>query len=515
MGVDSFPEQVLGDRIGEVSGLQGGCSKSLDGAGISSPKRQASVREIVLLAKLHNNGRDLPQLASGHSRKQMVLQLKLQSTKEPVHPRGAINVQSPAGLLLEPVVAGGLPDVHIGGEMVEAELDVLERSHSEASKNKHDPLRPIGEVRDQKRKPSPENKNPHDVQCSIRDFSSGEQEKQSLHEEIHSGHTHHRVECEMLVTNEESSQGIEIQLPTIEMGCQRAEESSRNSKNRDVLKIRVMVQAITRDMVGIVSPFPPSDADSSQAITREKLSQFVEPTARHYIRMPRIMPHISALDPQHTQKHSGTQMDQNALTFHNPIHHKAHHYSNRNQRIHSHMPFLLEQTLLGEFRRQSPVVLGNLRHLEILKVESGEEAVEVRPGGAGMVRDERIGDVVAGQIEERLVAAGVLRGPIGDIVHLALDRDPQISGFVVLPKLCRRNVLLLGLHIRIRSRPFKIAAMGGGGNESNQEKTSFKREIWALWGCVCGGKCNPPGLERGKIWIRCFQNRDFGEPLLL
>uniref|UniRef100_A0A0A0K7I9 Uncharacterized protein n=1 Tax=Cucumis sativus TaxID=3659 RepID=A0A0A0K7I9_CUCSA len=198
----------------------------------------------------------------------------------------------------------------------------------------------------------------------------------------------------MLVANKESSQGIKLQLPTIEMRCQSPEETSRNSKNRDVLKIWIVVKAIAGDVMSIMSPFPPGYTNPRQTISRQNLSQFVKSTTRHYIRMSRIMTHISTLDPKHTQNHSTTQMNQNALRFQDPINHKKHHHSNRNQRIHSNMPLLLKQTLFGKFRRKLSVILRNLRDLKILEMKSSKQPIQIRPSGARMISNECIGHIM-------------------------------------------------------------------------------------------------------------------------
>lgn len=62
---------------------------------------------------------------------------------------------------------------------------------------------------------------------------------------------------------------------------------------------------------------------------------------------------------------------------------------------------------------------------------AGEEAVEVVPRGPGVECDEGVGDVLAGEVEDQGFAAGMGFDPVGDVVDFALDRDPEISGFVV------------------------------------------------------------------------------------
>ena len=76
---------------------------------------------------------------------------------------------------------------------------------------------------------------------------------------------------------------------------------------------------------------------------------------------------------------------------------------------------------------------------------AGEEAVEVVPRGSRVECDEGIGDVLAGEIDDQRFAAGMGFDPIGDVVDFALDRDPEVSGFVVFAQIFFRNVLFLRL----------------------------------------------------------------------
>jgi len=62
--------------------------------------------------------------------------------------------------------------------------------------------------------------------------------------------------------------------------------------------------------------------------------------------------------------------------------------------------------------------------LEISDVVTGEEMVEMVPSGSGMKCDESIGDVLTNEIENHRVASGMSFNPIGDVVDLALNRDP-------------------------------------------------------------------------------------------
>ncbi|PON56786.1 hypothetical protein TorRG33x02_295470 [Trema orientale] len=71
----------------------------------------------------------------------------------------------------------------------------------------------------------------------------------------------------------------------------------RHGEDRNVLKIWIIIKAVAGNMMGIMSPFPPSNADPSKAIPSQNLSKFVTSRAYHDLVMPRIMTHISAQNP--------------------------------------------------------------------------------------------------------------------------------------------------------------------------------------------------------------------------
>ena len=86
----------------------------------------------MLLAKVTNKWRNLPKVAPREARKQMVLDLELQATVEPIHPWRALNVERARRLLLEPVIPLWRPDIHLRGEVVQAELNMLNPGNHEA-----------------------------------------------------------------------------------------------------------------------------------------------------------------------------------------------------------------------------------------------------------------------------------------------------------------------------------------------------------------------------------------------
>lgn len=78
MSVNGFPEQT--------PGLQGCSLECLERRYIGLVEGQAPVGQIVLLAKVLHNRRNAPQMAPWQPGEQMVLELELQPTVEPIHP---------------------------------------------------------------------------------------------------------------------------------------------------------------------------------------------------------------------------------------------------------------------------------------------------------------------------------------------------------------------------------------------------------------------------------------------
>ncbi|ONK54972.1 uncharacterized protein A4U43_UnF9020 [Asparagus officinalis] len=96
----------------------------------------------------------------------------------------------------------------------------------------------------------------------------------------------------------------------------------------------------------------------------------------------------------------------------------------------------VEEAEPRELVDQAAVIGGDLRDFVVGEV-AHVEAFEVGPGGGGMVGDEGVGGVLAGEVKEREIAAGVRFEPMSDIVDFALDADPEVGGGVVLAELRR------------------------------------------------------------------------------
>lgn len=208
-----------------------------------------------------------------------------------------------------------------------------------------------------------------------------------------------------------------------------------------MLEIRVEVEAVAGEVVSVVVPLPPRNADSGEAVSGQDLRKAVESTARHDLVMTGIMANPAALDPQKPHQPAGEQMNPDTLRPHNAINADGEHHCDGTEGEENAVSFLLEKPHLGELVDQLSVVLGDLGGRVVSEIIPSEELVQILPGFSRVVSDEGVGGVLAGEVEQWKLAAGVVVGPLGDIVDLSLDGDPQISWRPVLPELFLGNVL--------------------------------------------------------------------------
>lgn len=231
MSVESFPEQILRNGGRKITSLQRRSPQCLQSPLIRLEEGQAPIGQLMLLTQLLNQRRYAPQMTPRQPREQMMLQLKLKPSEEPIHLTRTGDIDRPARLLLKPIVSFRRTDVYVCPEMVQAELYVLYGADAESDHHEEYPLVPVGEVRDQERKPSPEHKDPKDVQSPVGYLPIGKQQQERLEIEIDPPEAHDGIERQVLVTYEESRKGIECQLPLVELRGQRLEEFGRNGKD--------------------------------------------------------------------------------------------------------------------------------------------------------------------------------------------------------------------------------------------------------------------------------------------
>ena len=56
-----------------------------------------------------------------------------------------------------------------------------------------------------------------------------------------------------------------------------------------MLEVGIVIEGITRDVVRVVCPFPPRDADSGDALPDEDSGKLIPPAGRHHLVMTGIV----------------------------------------------------------------------------------------------------------------------------------------------------------------------------------------------------------------------------------
>lgn len=443
MGINGLPHQILGDRGGQVSCLQCCSPERPDRQDIGIPEGHNGVRQIVLLAQIPHERCNPPEMTPRQAGEQVVLDLELQPPVEPVHPCGAGNVEGALCLFLKPVVPAGLAHIDAGREVIQAELDMLDPGDREAGDHEHQPLPPAGQEGHEQREPDPEDEDAEDLLGPVGNpLLHREQEHDGLGKEVDAGKAHDRVKGPVLVADEEPGHRVEVHPPLVEAGCQGAEEARGDDEEGHVLEVGVVVEAVAGNVVRIVVPLPPANADARQAVPSEDLGKAVEGGIGHDLVVARVVAEPAGLDPDEAHQAAAGQVDPGAPRGNDAVDTEGQQDKHRGEGDEDTVPLLLEEPHPGKLRGKPAVVLGDLGD-PVVAEAAHVEAVEVLPGGPRVVGYECVGDILPGEVQEGQISAGMIFQPRGHIVNLALDRDPQILRSVVLPELFRGNVHLL------------------------------------------------------------------------
>jgi len=146
-----------------------------------------------------------------------------------------------------------------------------------------------------------------------------------LDEEIDSSEAHDWVIREVLVADEEPSDGIESELPIVESRGDGVEELGGDGENRDVLQIWIVVEAVASEVMSIVRPFPPRYRDSGEAVAGDKLSDSVVRFVRHDDVVARVVTYVSALDPEETEESGGDLVSEGGGAGQNAVENAGEH----------------------------------------------------------------------------------------------------------------------------------------------------------------------------------------------
>lgn len=207
-----------------------------------------------------------------------------------------------------------------------------------------------------------------------------------------------------------------------------------------MLKIRIEVEAVAGNVMSVVVPFPPPNADSGETVPAQHLDEAVQTPVQHHLVVARVVPNPPALNPEKPHQRPTGEMSPGAVTPQNAVKTGGEHQHHRRERGEHPMPLLLKQPHLRELVHQPPVIPRRLRNSVILEVKPSEEIVQTVPDDGGMVGNKSISSILTGETQQWRNPTGMLSGPLGHIIDLPLYRDPQIPNLVVSLELFLANV---------------------------------------------------------------------------
>lgn len=251
----------------------------------------------------------------------------------------------------------------------------------------------------------------------------------------------------MLVTNQKPSKGIEIQLSVVESGSEGIEKPRGDDEEGQMLEIGVIVEAVACNVVGVVVPLPPADADSGENVAGENLNCAVEAAAEHHVVMAGVVAYPAALNPEKAYQCSGKHVHESAVGEEDAADRERKKGENKGEEDGGCVALAVEEVERGEVGEELAVVGGGGGDGVVGKTVGGGEGGEEEGGGVGRVEgEEGVGGVGAGEGEEWEGAAGVAVEPGGDVVDLAVDGDPGVVARVMLAKFIGGNVGCGRLH---------------------------------------------------------------------
>lgn len=208
------------------------------------------------------------------------------------------------------------------------------------------------------------------------DLTVGEQEEEGLGEEVEPSEAHDRVEGEMLVADKNPSEGIEVEFAVVEAGSEGREEGRGNDEEGEVLKVGVEVQAVAGNVVSVVVPFPPSDADAGQDVAGEDLDEPVQAARGHHVVVPGVVADPAALDPGEADEGGGEEVDGGAVREEDAGDGEGEEGEDEGEEGERGVALAVEEAGAGELGEEAAVVGGGGGDGVVAEAEAGGEARE-------------------------------------------------------------------------------------------------------------------------------------------
>lgn len=224
-----------------------------------------AVRNLDVVAKLHDQALGAAQVVAGDARVEVVDGLELQAAVEEVEPLGAVDVHGGAQHLLgEALVLAQVGGAH--GEMRQRDLHVHGHRHDVADHDEGEAVPPRWDrlVHRHVREPVPEENLAGNLQPHVppRRTTARRLAAEEVHPaqpvQVEAAEAKYGVVEHILEPEEELGGGIILQHLVVIRGPEGFKETVGNGKKRQVLDIRVMLNVVRDNVVNVMVTLPPA-----------------------------------------------------------------------------------------------------------------------------------------------------------------------------------------------------------------------------------------------------------------
>ena len=188
-----------------------------------------------------------------------------------------------------------------------------------------------------------------------------------------------------------------------------------------MLKIWVEVEAVARNVVRVVVPLPPGNADSGENVAGKDLRGAVEAAVEHDVVVAGVMANPAALNPEEADHGAGEQVNERAVGEDDAADAEREEGEDEGEQDEGGVALAFEEVEFGELGVELPVVGGGGGDGVVGEEGASGECGEEGGGGGRVEGEEGVSGVCAGDGEKREGAAGMAVEPGGDVVDFAVD----------------------------------------------------------------------------------------------
>ena len=214
----------------------------------------------------------------------------------------------------------------------------------------------------------------------------------------------------MLVADEELGNGIEGQGALVADRPNVVEELGGDGEERQVLEVRVVVEGVAGDVVGVVVVLPPGDAEAGEAVAGDDLYEAVEGRVGGELVVAGVVANPARLDPDEADEAAGEEVGGGGGACEDAVEGDGEEEGHCEELDFGHGPDALEEARGGELHEEVAEVGGG-RGDGVVGEAADKEAAEERADRGRVVGHEGVGGVLAGEGEERDLAARVVPQP--------------------------------------------------------------------------------------------------------